>query len=152
MVVLQGACEVPKRHVRPAQIVADVRRKTTGAVALTDSQRLNTGMPGGRCRVPQAARGLAVTRGSGLAARPVALGCGLGLGPRPSQSLSHDTLACAATRVPGTNPRPRDALEGGEVPPSRAPSYVSLTANAGFLTDSDRPQRLWQPPPTACNR
>ena len=54
----------------------------------------------------------------------------------------------------------RDAVEGGGVtpPPSltRAPSLrpapVSLTPSAGlaFVTDSNRPQPLWQPPPTAC--
>ena len=46
---------------------------------------------------------------------------------------------------------------GGRYPPSRAPSLcpatVPLTASAGFqasVTDSNRPQPLRQPPPTAC--
>ena len=51
-----------------------------------------------------------------------------------------------------------DALERRKVPPplSRAPSLcpaaVPLTPSASmaFVTDSNRPQPLWQPPPTAC--
>ena len=49
--------------------------------------------------------------------------------------------------------------KGGKVPPppcrapSLCPAIVSLTASASFMafvTDSNRPQPLWQPPPTAC--
>ena len=59
----------------------------------------------------------------------------------------------------GVTPRPRDALEGGEVPPStsRAPSLCPATAPLtpsaslnGSCNDSNRPQPLWQLPPTAC--
>ena len=66
-------------------------------------------------------------------------------------------------------PSPRDALEGGEVPPPpepttkalcqppppRAPSprpplspWQQVPASMAFVTDSNRHQPLWQPPPT----
>ena len=59
----------------------------------------------------------------------------------------------------GGGVNPRDALERGGVPPhpSRAPSLrpatvplTALPASMAFATDSNRPQPLRQPPPTAC--
>ena len=53
----------------------------------------------------------------------------------------------------------RDALERGEVPPppppaqpmpSHCPPDGKCPASMTFVTDSNRPQPLWQPPPTAC--
>ena len=52
----------------------------------------------------------------------------------------------------------RDALEGGTPPPPPgSPAYAQpmspsrqVPASMAFLTDSNHPQTLWQPPPTAC--
>ena len=57
-------------------------------------------------------------------------------------------------QVPGglSKAAPPDASEGGEVPPpplqgaQPRPSHSSMAS----ATDSNRPQPLWQPPPTAC--
>ena len=49
---------------------------------------------------------------------------------------------------------PRPEVGGLHLPLSRAPSLclatVSLTVSATLNADSNRPQPLWQPPPTAC--
>ena len=56
-------------------------------------------------------------------------------------------------------PMARDALEGGQsppLPPGRSACaqplspWRQLAASMAFVTDNNRPQPLWQPPPTAC--
>ena len=78
---------------------------------------------------------------------------------KAKQSTCGATNCAVAVRYCGHPvPRPRDALEergGGYPPPSRAPSLCPATvsqvpASMAFVTDSNRPQPLWQPPPTAC--
>ena len=52
----------------------------------------------------------------------------------------------------------RDAVERGEAPPSPGrPAYAQplspwrkVPDSMAFVTDNNRPQPLWQPPPTAC--
>ena len=65
-------------------------------------------------------------------------------------------------RVGGWGDAPRDALEGGEAsppppPPPGCPAYAQplpperqVPASMAFVTGSNRPQPVWQPPPTAC--
>ena len=63
------------------------------------------------------------------------------------------------TRVSCQPPPPRNALEGGEVPPpppgrlayaQPLPPSRQVPASMAFVTDSNRPQPLRKPPPTAC--
>ena len=42
-----------------------------------------------------------------------------------------------------------DALEGGEVHPRQGARLMASAALAALVTDSNGPQPLWQPPPTA---
>ena len=84
------------------------------------------------------------------------------------QGLANQTAKTgmsSATSVGAGRPMTPAVVGGGEMhwkgrgdtPPSRAPSLCSATvpltpsaASMAFVTDSDRPQPLWQPPPTAC--
>ena len=45
---------------------------------------------------------------------------------------------------------PPPPFQGARPAPSLRPTTVPLMASAGFVTDSNRLQPLWQPPPTAC--
>ena len=82
----------------------------------------------------------------------------------------HVTRVLVSRRdTPGGAGVGRDALEGGiwhkalvegggvPPPPSGRPAYAQplspwrrVPASMAFVTDSNRPQPLWQPPPTAC--
>ena len=99
------------------------------------------------------------------------LHCGPGLPRQPSGSLftthsifvSGSTRSCLRFRIWiqafVVSSLTTDALEGGEVPPfplqGAQPATASLTpkkmpASMAFVTHSNRPQPLWQPPPIAC--
>ena len=64
---------------------------------------------------------------------------------------------CTNVWAPDPPPPNRNALEGGSPPPQGRPAYAQplfpqrqVPASMAFVTDSNRPQPLWQPPPTAC--
>ena len=65
--------------------------------------------------------------------------------PFPSCLLAHGLRRSPAAPPPPPFP----PLQGAQPMPSHCP-WRQVPASMAFVTDSNRPQLLWQPPPTAC--
>ena len=119
-------------------------------------------------------------RGAGPVGAPWPLRCPQGLlcwtmAPAPSTFFGPDRSDWGAQALPGraskgsvvscwegtpAGVQARDALEGGgggHPSPLQGPAYAQplsperlVPVSMAFVTDSNRPQPLWQPPPTAC--
>ena len=112
-------------------------------------------MPGRRRRAAPAASGGrrrccgSVTPAAGTARRP------------RGQSEGGDLARLHARSLNPPSPPPQAMLwKGGRAPPPTPPGHPAyaqplspereVPASLAFVTDSNRPQPLWQPPPTAC--
>ena len=134
-------------------------RVSTGqrGAALRPSPRAAAG-PGTRTGRTKGTRGTGTTRTRAAWpwpwTSPPAAGSSWGTRPGTRRSV----CLCSPVGLPGGGGR--DALEGWRYPPpplhSAQPMLEPLSpcrqvpASMAFVTDSNRPQPLWQPPPTAC--